>query len=45
VNQLGSPQLTQIRDELTVVGEKTKDVELVHVALNGFSKSWDVFVC
>jgi hypothetical protein len=37
-------RLTQIRDELAAVGEKTEDVELVRVALNGFSKSWDVFV-
>jgi hypothetical protein len=37
-------RLTQIRDELAAVGEKTEDSELVRVALNGFSKSWDVFV-
>jgi hypothetical protein len=37
-------QLTQIRDELATVGEKTEDFELVRVALNGFSKSWDVFM-
>jgi hypothetical protein len=37
-------RLTQIRDEITAVGEKKEDVELVRVALNGFSKSWDVFV-
>jgi hypothetical protein len=37
-------QLTYIRDELAVVGEKTEDSELVRVALNDFSKSWDVFV-
>jgi hypothetical protein len=36
--------LTQIRDDLVAVGEKTEDVELVHLALNGFSKSWVVFV-
>jgi hypothetical protein len=37
-------KITQMRDELAVVGEKTKDYDLVCVALNGFSKSWDVFV-
>jgi hypothetical protein len=37
-------RLTQIKDELASVGEKTKDSKLVYVALNGFSKSWDVFV-
>jgi hypothetical protein len=37
-------RLTQIRDELAAVAEKIEDAELVHVALNGFSKSWDVFV-
>jgi hypothetical protein len=37
-------RLTQIGYELAAVGEKTEDAELVHVALNGFSKSWDVFV-
>jgi hypothetical protein len=30
-------RLTQIRDELAAVGEKTEDSELVCVALNGFS--------
>ena len=37
-------RLTQIRDELGVVGSKTKDGELVRIALNGFSKPWDTFV-
>jgi hypothetical protein len=32
-------RLMQIRDELTAVGKKTKDVELVCVALNVFSNS------
>jgi hypothetical protein len=31
-------------DELGTVGEKTKESELVRVALNGFLKSWDVFM-
>ena len=37
-------RLTQIRDDLGVVGSKTEDEELVRIALNGFSKPWDVFV-
>ena len=37
-------RLTQIIDELGVVGSKTEDEELVRIALNGFSKPWDVFV-
>ena len=35
--------LTQIRDELGVVGSKTEDEDLVRIALNGFSKPWDTF--
>ena len=37
-------RLTQIKDELGVVGSKTEDEELVHIALNDFSKPWDTFV-
>jgi hypothetical protein len=37
-------RLTQIRDELGAVGEKIEESELVRVALNGFLKSWDVFM-
>jgi hypothetical protein len=37
-------KITQIIDVLAVVGEKTEDSELVRIALDGFSKSWDVFV-
>ena len=37
-------RLTQIRDELGVVGSKTVDEELVRIALNGLSKPWDTFV-
>jgi len=38
-------RITQIRDELAAVGEKTEDPELVVcIALDGFTKSWDVFV-
>jgi hypothetical protein len=38
-------RLTQIMDELVAVGTKIGDFELVRVALNGFSKSWHMFVC
>ena len=37
-------RLTQIRDELRVVGSKTEVEELVRIAFNGFSKPWDTFV-
>ena len=37
-------RVTQIKDDLGAVGEKTEESKLVRVALNGFSKSWDVFV-
>ena len=37
-------RLTQIRDELGVVGSKTNDEDIVRIALNGFSKPWDIFV-
>jgi hypothetical protein len=36
--------ITQIHDELAVVGEKVEDQELVRTALKGFSKPWDAFV-
>jgi hypothetical protein len=38
-------RLTHIRDELGAIGDKNEESEKVHVALNGISKSWDVFVC
>ena len=31
-------RLTQIRDKLGAVGSKIEDIELVRIALNGFSK-------
>lgn len=34
----------QVRDELAVVGEVVDSAELIRVALNGFSKSWESFV-
>ena len=37
-------RLTQIKDELGVVGSKTMDELIVWIALNGFSKPWDTFV-
>jgi hypothetical protein len=37
-------RITQIRDELATMGEKIEDLELVRIALDGFTKSWDVFV-
>jgi hypothetical protein len=37
-------KITQIKYELATVGEKTEDPELVRIALDGFTKSWDVFV-
>ena len=37
-------RLTQIKDELWVVGSETEDEDLVRIDLNGFSKPWDVFV-
>ena len=37
-------RLTQIKDELGAVGEKIEESKLVHAALNGILKSWDVFM-
>jgi hypothetical protein len=37
-------RLRQVKDELGVVGEIIPDSELVHIALKGFIKEWDVFV-
>jgi hypothetical protein len=37
-------KVTEICDKLAVVGEKVVDVELVNIALNGFSASWEPFV-
>jgi hypothetical protein len=38
-------RIIEIRDEFAAVGEKIEDPELVRIALDGFTKSWDVFVC
>jgi hypothetical protein len=37
-------RVAQVKDELTVVGEVISDSELVRIALNGFTKDWEVFV-
>jgi hypothetical protein len=37
-------KFTQIRDELTIVGETVDETKLVRTTLNGFTKQWDVFV-
>ena len=37
-------RITQVRDELSTVGEAISDGELVRTALNGFLEKWDTFV-
>jgi hypothetical protein len=37
-------RITWVRDQLGVVGETVIDVELVRVALNGFTKPWTSFI-
>jgi hypothetical protein len=37
-------QEAQVNDELAIVGEVITDTELVRIALNGFTKEWEVFV-
>jgi hypothetical protein len=37
-------RVAQVKDELAAVGEVTSDSELVRIALNGFTKDWEVFV-
>jgi hypothetical protein len=37
-------RITQVCDEIAAIGEKTKGVELVNVALNGLPKSWEPFI-
>ena len=36
-------RITQTRDQLVAIGEKVDDIELVNVALNGFTKPWEPF--
>ena len=37
-------QITQVRDELSAVGEAVGEAELVRTTLNGVSKPWAMFV-
>jgi hypothetical protein len=37
-------RITQIYDQLAAIGEAVLDSELVNVALNGFTKSWEPFI-
>jgi hypothetical protein len=37
--------LTQIGDTLRAIVSKTEDSKFILIAINGFSKSWDSFVC
>jgi hypothetical protein len=37
-------QVAQVKDEMGIVGEVIMDSELVRIALNGFTKDWEVFV-
>ena len=37
-------RVSQVRDDLATVGETMDSAELIRVALNGFSKSWETFV-
>ena len=37
-------RVSHVRDELAAVGETVDSAELIRVALNSFSKSWETFV-
>jgi len=37
-------RITQIHDQLAVIGEDVLDIELVNVALNGFTKAQESFI-
>ena len=37
-------RVAQVKDELATVGDIVLDLELVRIALKGFTKKWDVFV-
>jgi hypothetical protein len=37
-------RITQIRDQLAAIGETVLEEELVNIALNGFTKSWEPFI-
>jgi hypothetical protein len=36
-------RITQVRDQIATIVEKTKDVDIVNVELNGLPKSWEPF--
>jgi len=36
--------VTQVKDDLSLVGETIRDSELVRIALKGFANKWEVFV-
>ena len=36
--------MAQVKDELTTVGETISDLEMLRIALKGFTKRWDVFL-
>ena len=38
------PRVAQVKDDLATVGEVISDLELVGIALKGFTKEWEVFV-
>ena len=37
-------KISQIKDQLAVIGDSVDDVELMTTTLNGFPSSWDAFV-
>ena len=37
-------RVSQVQDELAAIGEIVDSAELIRVALNGFSKTWETFV-
>ena len=37
-------RISQVGDELTIVGEEVKDDELVRTTLNGFLEKWAPFL-
>jgi hypothetical protein len=37
-------QVAEVKDKLAIVGEVITNSELVRIALNGFTKEWEVFV-
>ena len=37
-------KITQVRNELAVVGKVIKNVKMVHIALDGVTQQWSVFI-